>query len=1048
MKHFLLNILGFLLVVPTAHAIVDTNENGMSDVWERHFNSGGLFPESFLAQDDPDGDGWNNATEAVAGTNPFEANATAGYLRPDFAHIPAVYSNPPGGGPPVTVTPEAITLSWPTINGKKYTLTYSSDLSVGSWQALASPFIGNGSVTQYGIPLTQPDGSTPDKLFWRVAVTDTDWNANGITDAEEYLLSVDDDHDGVPDEWERRISYFLSADYGISAPGSPAQFDVNANYGGIETSAALTYQNLLGDLDLTSTEVVASPSVEGSMKTIEQYKGGFLQFTQLPRLPIFQETGPVLNFFKTMSSKMDNHYARESLYTSVYFKWDEEFGHREKTETYSWNSSLGWSSSKTNGPQSWMTDNWIWGVGPGSTTPANRNWIVSGNSGLSLQTCEAYVSGSPPVLIGGGSGTVNGNWTSTTEAKRVGEGAYHSSGAQATKPNPGIGYQPTYKESETFTFTQELSDPYTTENMTTDALAKLAAATAVSQSPLASRNLVANESKISLKGGRYRLKWTIPSSTPVSPGNILVKAIFLWQEVTDPEATSPPSTSPGRMIAWKHESVSATPGTLAQTPWHDLPPPEKDGTSWVRPVFANGSITLPNAILVNSDDDDGNGQEDRKQASLSLGTENDLIAVNFEAVAPGADAKSLIYRLEATGAGKVRLWAAFPNQEPQRVALPYKLQTRDYIGGAGPRPTYYVEAIKGGGVSLKLHAEVLGQKLALVAKAEVQSLDISIDFAANMKGVIGDLVPSNRAGSNAVHFVTTKSASSADAVILTANGISGDQITPQHANQLVEWVGAVPVPGNLPTTKIPRSSTGKYPVSIRLLSTGQTTSATNVWVTWADLELRDDTPRMRPSDSTPDDFTLRALIKHRYTCHPHEMFDLTQDIPNFNLPPNPPVPGNHAWPPHAPLADGAAIQYDATRQVRAVMRSSDSALLNSEHAHAPDIPDYPADIGIGNDDPEMNLELLPYQGPSGSQGAMAEQDAPHYKLANDLGAPNSTFQLNAQFRQYARVQIAGKWYQCSDLWLSDLNFRFKKNATTWSDDNSSFVIGNGTFPPP
>ncbi|MEO6476718.1 MAG: hypothetical protein ABIQ96_16465, partial [Luteolibacter sp.] len=226
MKRLFLTLLGLLLVLPSARAIVDTNDNGLSDVWERRFNSGGLFPETFLPQDDPDGDGWSNATEAVAGTDPFEANAFAGYLRPNFAHIPAVYGTPPGGGAPVIVTPEAITLTWPTIHGKKYTLLYSADLGVGSWQPLGNPFVGNGSVTLYSIPLTQPDGSTPDKLFWRVSVTDIDSDGNGVTDAEEYLLSVDDDHDGVPDEWERRVAYSLFVDYGITAPRNPAQFDV------------------------------------------------------------------------------------------------------------------------------------------------------------------------------------------------------------------------------------------------------------------------------------------------------------------------------------------------------------------------------------------------------------------------------------------------------------------------------------------------------------------------------------------------------------------------------------------------------------------------------------------------------------------------------------------------------------------------------------------------------------------------------------------------------------------------------------------------------
>lgn len=177
------------------------------------------------------------------------------------------------------------------------------------------------------------------------------------------------------------------------------------------------------------------------------------------------------------------------------------------------------------------------------------------------------------------------------------------------------------------------------------------------------------------------------------------------------------------------------------------------------------------------------------------------------------------------------------------------------------------------------------------------------------------------------------------------------------------------------------------------------------------------------------------------------MFDLSQDVPNFNLPPNPPAPGgNHPWT-GSPLANGAAIQYDATRQVRAVLKSSDSGLLNSEHSVAPDILNYPTDISEGNDGPNMNLELMPYQNPTGSQAVMRDTDDPRYTLSHGNGLADATFLLQAQFRQYARVQIAGKWYQCSDPELSDLKFKFRKTGGMWIDDGSSFVTGNGPFPP-
>ena len=69
------SILAFQLfsISPLA-AILDTNTNGMSDLWEKQHNNGELYPATFIPTADPDEDGWSNATEAVAGTDPFEPN--------------------------------------------------------------------------------------------------------------------------------------------------------------------------------------------------------------------------------------------------------------------------------------------------------------------------------------------------------------------------------------------------------------------------------------------------------------------------------------------------------------------------------------------------------------------------------------------------------------------------------------------------------------------------------------------------------------------------------------------------------------------------------------------------------------------------------------------------------------------------------------------------------------------------------------------------------------------------------------------------------------
>jgi hypothetical protein len=226
---------------------------------------------------------------------------------------------------------------------------------------------------------------------------------------------------------------------------------------------------------------------------------------------------------------------------------------------------------------------------------------------------------------------------------------------------------------------------------------------------------------------------------------------------------------------------------------------------------------------------------------------------------------------------------------------------------------------------------------------------------------------------------------------------------------------------------------------------GAVAAEMDVWVVWCELTLEDNTPFMKSPVKNGKEFTQQGRIKYRYDCFPFAMFDLTQDVPNFNLPPDPPAPGGiHLWL-NLPLSGGAEIRFDATRQVRVVRRSSDAVLLSSELAWAPDIPSYPATIAEGNDDVSGNF--LPYEGPSGTQGRMRDADNPIYTMKDSDSPATATFLMNAQFRQYARVQIKGIWYQCSELKLSDIKIKFRKTAGIWANDGSSFVIGNGPFPP-
>ena len=278
MKHILSISLAsclWILVSPAAHALVDTNNNGVSDLWEKHFNAGNLFT-NLDPQADPDGDGWTNAQEAAAGTDPFDPRPPDGYLLPDFVHIPETWADSNGDGI-LEHTPEAITLTWVTIPGKQYTLQNLPDLTAGSWFSVGPSFIGNGGTVENGIPITESTGVRPDKNFWRVAIADTDTDGDNLTDAEEYQLgtnpnSLDSDQDGMSDAWE--LAHGLDPnDDGSSNPDNGANGD--PDYDGFSNLAE--YLAGTGPQNSDSYPLI-TPRLVGEQATITGTRYGFTGF--------------------------------------------------------------------------------------------------------------------------------------------------------------------------------------------------------------------------------------------------------------------------------------------------------------------------------------------------------------------------------------------------------------------------------------------------------------------------------------------------------------------------------------------------------------------------------------------------------------------------------------------------------------------------------------------------------------------------------------------------------------------------------------------------
>jgi hypothetical protein len=217
-------MMGFLALVPCGFAIVDVNENGLSDLWEKQHNNGNLFGASFEAQGDEDGDGWSNSKEAVTGTDPKDGTPPAGLLTPQTIHHPSVWVDTNNDGIVDNQTVPKVEIKWPSLIGKQYQLSCSADLMPGTWLEVDGLRMGTGAEIGLFIPLTQPDGSIPERLFWRVAVTDVDTDGDGLTNHEENLRGTnpnnpDTDDDGMGDRWE--IAYNLNPTTRYDATDDP-----------------------------------------------------------------------------------------------------------------------------------------------------------------------------------------------------------------------------------------------------------------------------------------------------------------------------------------------------------------------------------------------------------------------------------------------------------------------------------------------------------------------------------------------------------------------------------------------------------------------------------------------------------------------------------------------------------------------------------------------------------------------------------------------------------------------------------------------------------
>jgi hypothetical protein len=243
MKRLLLPALCTAFLSTSAHALIVTDTDGQSDIWEdlHAFHIGPNPPADQAPSFDLDGDGFSNLKESIAGTDPRDSTEFPAH---GFGFIPPVYEAGEEGSPSILIDPPLATLTWPTIPGKSYQATPSEDLA--NWSTATGAYLGSGIPQTFEAESIYPDGSVPPKLFWRIEINDTDSDIDGLTDYEELHIpdpndpsktldpfNPDSDGDGLTDGTEyipgsnglAAFTNFLTSD--PDGSGLPASLDTD-----------------------------------------------------------------------------------------------------------------------------------------------------------------------------------------------------------------------------------------------------------------------------------------------------------------------------------------------------------------------------------------------------------------------------------------------------------------------------------------------------------------------------------------------------------------------------------------------------------------------------------------------------------------------------------------------------------------------------------------------------------------------------------------------------------------------------------------------------
>ncbi len=350
----------------------------------------------------------------------------------------------------------------------------------------------------------------------------------------------------------------------------------------------------------------------------------------------------------------------------------------------------------------------------------------------------------------------------------------------------------------------------------------------------------------------------------------------------------------------------------------------------------------------------------------------------------------------------------------------------------------------------------------------LQLFDTDIEPAADMIGVVGDMVRSKKDDSHVKHFVTPKKSTELpqDYVELKCG------VSVADFDKYFEWEGDGQKGSPSNTYKVSRATTGDKAkkVKIKNKQTDTVVAEMHVWVVWCDPPTVTTSGGVFGMWHTPNlgivgkEWVCTGTWKFKYAIKPEAICNpATEERPDLSGDSLKPTPG--ASTPYigkaAEFADTAENKWDVSRQVKITvrnpsliaksdLRSSFNGTLFDRQSVPLDVIPFPTNPVEGNDDPYITDEHTnPEAAHSGGNldhgiGEISSVDAPGFQVGNSWGGTGTSFDLEANFREFCRLEITDGtrstgtfWFRISDYtdWHHYLNAI--KTGSVWEDTYSS-----------